>query len=174
VTPATRKRARSPKPIARRWLRRAIVATFLFLVASFAWAWLARALQPLQNTSVRHFDAIIVLGSPADQDGNPTPVQLDRVQEAVREYQLGVAPRILLTGGHAHNRFVEARVMARVAQAQGIPPSVILIEPRAQDTIQNACYSAEILHQLGLQSAEVISSDSHLPRAAMIFSNLHP
>lgn len=62
--------------------------------------------------------------------------------------------------------------MARVAQALGIPPGVLLIEPRAQDTIQNACYSAAILSQAGLHSAEVISSASHLPRAAMIFSNL--
>ncbi len=135
------------------------------------WATLARHFAPLANTSRQTFDAIIVLGTPADSDGNPTPSQLDRVTEAVREYQRGVAPRLLMTGGAAHNHFVEAQVMARVAQAQGVPPSVILIEPQAMDTLQNACYSTRILADRGLHSAEIVSSQAHLPRAAMIFSS---
>jgi hypothetical protein len=49
----------------------------------------------------------------ADSDGNPTPTQLARVTEAVHEYERGVAPRLILTGGAVLNRFVEARVMAR-------------------------------------------------------------
>ena len=36
----------------------------------------------------------------------PTPEQLARVTEAVREYERGVAPRLLFTGGPAHNQFV--------------------------------------------------------------------
>jgi uncharacterized SAM-binding protein YcdF (DUF218 family) len=67
---------------------------------------------------------------------------------------------------------VEARVMARVAHAQGIPESAIYAEPEAMDTIQNACYSARIMKAHGWHSAEVVSSASHLPRAAMIFSRL--
>ena len=109
------------------WRGRLILAAILIVTGIFASAFLARRLQPLQNTTAHHFDAILVLGTPADSDGNPTPTQLDRVTEAVREYQRGVAPRILLTGGPAHNRFVEAQVMARVAQALGIPPGVLLI-----------------------------------------------
>ncbi len=136
------------------------------------WAVFARSLAPTGNTSLTRFDAIIVLGSPADADGNPTPEQLSRVTEAVREYERGVAPRLILSGGAAHNRFVEARVMARVAEAQGIPASTISIEPRAMDTIQNACYSARIMEDHGWHSAEVISSGFHLPRAGLIFERL--
>jgi uncharacterized SAM-binding protein YcdF (DUF218 family) len=126
----------------------------------------------LSNTDRSTFDAILVLGTPADSDGNPTPEMLDRVSEAVREYERGIAPRLILTGGAAHNRFVEAEAMARVAQAQGVPASVILEEPYAQDTIQNACYSASILKAHGWSSAEIVSSPSHLPRAAIMVSNL--
>ena len=68
---------------------------------------------------------IIVLGTPADRDGNPRPKQLARVTEAVREYKRGVAPRLILTGGAVQNRFVEAQVMARAAEAQGIPESAL-------------------------------------------------
>ncbi len=110
--------------------------------------------------------------APADSDGNPTPKQLARVTEAVHEYERGVAPRLILTGGAVANRFVEARVMARTAQAQGIPESAILVEPEARDTIQNACYAARIMKAHGWRSAEVVSSASHLPRAGLIFSGL--
>ena len=136
------------------------------------WAILARTLAPLANTNRQSFDAIVVLGTPADSDGNPTPELLDRVTEAVHEYQRGVAPRILVTGAAAHNRFVEADVMARVAEAQGVPASQILEESQALDTIENACYSTRLMTTHGWHSAEVVSSAPHLPRAAIIFSHL--
>ena len=127
------------------------------ILALAGWAVVARQLAPVSNTGLTRFDAIIVLGTPADCDGNPTPEQLARVTEGVREYERGVAPRLILTGGAAHNRFVEARVMARAAEAQGIPASAIFVEPKAMDTIQNACYSVRIMKAHGWRSAEVVS-----------------
>jgi uncharacterized SAM-binding protein YcdF (DUF218 family) len=141
-------------------------------LAVLAWAAIARSVAPPANTNRITFDAIIVLGTPADSDGNPTPELLDRITEGVHEYQRGVAPRLIVTGAAAHNQFVEADVMARVAHAQGVPESRILEEPHALDTIQNGCYSKRILAAHGWNSAEIISSASHLPRAAMIFAHL--
>jgi uncharacterized SAM-binding protein YcdF (DUF218 family) len=154
------------------WRTRLILAAILLIFCLLAWGVLARRLAPASNTSLARFDAIIVLGDPADADGNPTPAQLARVTEAVHEYEHGVAPRLILTGGPAHNRFVEARVMARTAQAQGIPESAIFVEPEARDTMQNACNSLHIMKSHGWRSAEVVSSAAHLPRAALILSEL--
>ena len=153
------------------WPGRLILFAAFLVVGILAWAALARQFAPASNTSLG-FDAIIVLGWPADDDGNPTPEQLARVTEGVREYERGVAPRLIFTGGAAHNRFVEAEVMARAAAAQGIPPSAIFIETKALDTIQNACYSTRIMQAHGWHTAEVISSASHLPRAGLIFSGM--
>jgi uncharacterized SAM-binding protein YcdF (DUF218 family) len=141
-------------------------------LAVLAWATIARRLAPTSNCALTRFDAIIVLGTPADSDGNPKPEMLAHITEAVHEYERGAAPRLILTGGAAHNRFVEARVMARTAEAEGIPESAIFLEPQAMDTIQNACYSVRIMKAHGWRSAEVISSQDHLPRAALIFSSL--
>jgi uncharacterized SAM-binding protein YcdF (DUF218 family) len=154
------------------WLIRGALAFAVIGLVLTVWAILARRFAPTNNTSLTHFDAIIVLGTPADEDGNPTPDELERVTEAVHEYERGVAPRLIISGGAAHNRFVEARVMAQVAEAQGIPASAIHLEPRAMDTIQNACYSVQIMHAHGWHSAEVVSSAFHLPRAGIIFSRL--
>jgi uncharacterized SAM-binding protein YcdF (DUF218 family) len=142
------------------------------ILGLLAWGAIVRQLAPTSNTSLTRFDTLIVLGTPADRDGNPTPAQLARVTEAVYEYQRGVAPRMILTGAAAHNGFIEARVMARAAMAQGIPSSAIFVEPQAMDTIQNACYSVRIMQAHGWRSAEVVSNASHLPRAGLIFSRL--
>jgi uncharacterized SAM-binding protein YcdF (DUF218 family) len=147
----------------------ASVAAVLLLLGCGA---VARRFAPTSNTSLTRFDAIIVPGNPADSDGNPTPEQLARVTEGVHEYERGVAPRLILTGGAARNHFVEARVMARSAEAEGIPASAIFVEPEARNTIENACYSARIMKAHGWRSAEVVSTASHLPRAAIIFSSL--
>lgn len=137
-----------------------------------SWAAIARYTAPVSNTSLTRFDAIIVLGSPADPDGNPSPLQLSRVTEAVREYERGVAPRLIVTGGTNSHNHIEAEVMARTAMAQGIPASAVFVENRALDTIHNACYSVRIMKSHGWRSAEIVSTASHLPRAALIFEDL--
>lgn len=151
---------------------RIVFATAGLFAALLLWAVAARITAPRANTKRETFDAIVVLGTPADSDGNPTPELLDRITEGVHEYERGVAPHLIVTGGAAHNRFVEADVMAGVARAQGVPASAIIQESQALDTIQNACYSERILKAHGWRSVEVVSSASHLPRAAMIYSRI--
>jgi len=151
------------------WL---ILALFLMVVGVFAWAAVVRHQAPTSNTNLNHFDAIIVLGTAVDRDGNPTSWLLARVTEGVREYERGVAPRLILSGGPEPNHFVEADVMARAAEAEGIPGSAIVEEARSKDTIQNSCYSMQIMENHGWHSAEVVSSASHIPRAGIIFNQL--
>jgi uncharacterized SAM-binding protein YcdF (DUF218 family) len=173
ATPRRQPHHRPPFRRARRsWKFKLACAAVACILILFLWGLLARHFAPAGNTAIDRFDAIIVLGNPADSDGNPTPTQLARVTEAVHEYERGVAPRLILTGGPAANQYVEARVMARTAEAQGIPESAIFVEPEAKDTIQNACYSVRIMKAHGWNSAEVVSSPSHLPRAGLIFSRL--
>lgn len=139
------------------------------IVVLTVWAILARALAPEANTTLSRFDAIIVLGVPADAEGNPAPEQLARVTEGVHEYERGVAPRLILAGGLTGHGYVEAQVMARTAEAMGVPASSIFQEGRSKDTIHNACYAAQIMQAHGWRSAEVVSSARQLPRAALIF-----
>ncbi len=172
--PAARRRPR--KTVRRRgfasWLLKLAVAAAVAVMALLAWGDLARRFAPVSNTSLQRCDAIVVLGSPAESDGNPSPIELARTTEAVREYERGVAPRLIFTGGDVANRFVEARVMAQVAEAQGIPAAAVVLETHARDTIENACYATRIMQAHGWNSAEVVTSRSHAPRAAMIFSRM--
>jgi uncharacterized SAM-binding protein YcdF (DUF218 family) len=153
------------------WFRRLVVAAFVCVVFYVAAVWVIDRTLPLSNTSATHFDTIIVLGYPAKPDGTPRPEMRERVLEGVREYRAGVAPRIIVTGGAAHNEYVEAHVMAQLAEAQGVPVDAVIEEGQAHDTIQNAYYSVAIMEAHGWHSAEVVSSPSHLRRASLIFAH---
>jgi uncharacterized SAM-binding protein YcdF (DUF218 family) len=145
---------------------------YLFLIAFVLVLIIAGnyATLPTRNTAQTHFDTIIVLGTPAKSDGTPSPEQRERVLEGIREYKAGVAPRIIVTGAAAHNRFVEAHTMAQFAATQGVPTSAILEEPQAANTIQNIYYSAQLMHQHNWSSAEIVSSPNHLGRTALILN----
>lgn len=126
---------------------------------------------PLANTDAKHFDAIVVLGTPTLDDGSPSPEQRERTEEGVREFKAGVAPVLLMTGGAAHNHFVEAEAMKKLAVSEGVPADAVIVEGQAQDTIQNIFYSDRILEAHHWHAIEVVSSPSHLPRAALILSH---
>jgi uncharacterized SAM-binding protein YcdF (DUF218 family) len=126
---------------------------------------------PITNTNLTHFDTIIVLGTPANLDGTPSPEQRERTLEGIREFKAGIAPHLIFTGAAAHNQFVEAHTMATLALAQGVPPDAIIEEGQAQNTVQNIFYSQRIMAAQGWTSAEVVSSPSHLPRTALILKH---
>ena len=154
-----------------RILRRvAAILLVLFVIATLATIFIYRSI-PSQNTPAADFHVIIVLGTPANPDGTPSPEQRERTLEGVREFQAGVAPHIIFTGGPAHNQFVEAHVMAKLAMSKGVPPNAIIEEDQAQNTIQNIFYSRRIMSSYGWDTAEVVSSPSHLPRTALILEH---
>ena len=153
------------------WFRRLLIFALVCGVIYVGVVFFLDRTLPLSNTSAAHFDTLIVLGNPAKRDGTPGPEMRERVLEGVREYRAGVAPRIIMTGGAAHNDYVEAHVMAELAKAQGVPATAIVEEGQAKDTIQNAYYSVKIMQAHGWHSAEVVSTHSHLPRASLIFAH---
>lgn len=146
----------------------AAAAVLALLVAGAA----ARRMARTSNTARATFDAMIILGYPATSDGDPSARELASVDEAVREYERGAAPRLIFTGSAVANQFFEAKVMARAAEAQGIPPQAVLIETQARNTAENACYAVRIMKAHGWNSAEVIANSAHLSRAALIFGRM--
>lgn len=138
------------------------------VTARMAWFYLSI---PSSNTALQHFDTLIVLGNPCNPDGTPGPEQRERVLESVRQYRQGVAPHIIMSGAAAHNQWVEADSMKKLAVAQGVPADAVLEDTRAQNTIDNIVNSSAIMAAQNWHSAEIVSSPSHLPRAALILQH---
>lgn len=126
---------------------------------------------PAHSTHLTKSDVIIVLGTPSDSEGNPSPVMKERVLQGVELLKKNYAQYIIFTGAAAHNEFVEAEVMANLARANGIAPTKIICEANAQNTAQNAFNSVEIMREHGWKSAIVVTSAAHLRRASHIFSH---
>jgi uncharacterized SAM-binding protein YcdF (DUF218 family) len=126
---------------------------------------------PSGDTKQAQFDTIIVLGCPSLPDGSPGLEQRQRVVEGVREYERHIAPRLIMTGGAAHNHFVEAHTMALLAESMGVPVDSVIEEDQAKDTVQNIFYSVALMRAHGWSSAEVVSSPSHLPRTGLILEH---
>lgn len=140
-----------------------LLAVWIFLIALIFYFTV-----PLGNIQADHYDVLLVLGYPTSKNGSPRPEQRQRVLEAVRQYHAGVAPRIILAGGAAHNRFVEADAMAAMAKANGVPAGAILEDRSSQNTVENIENATEIMHTHGWNSVEAITSPAHARRASFI------
>ena len=154
-----------------RLFRKLLILVIIIVIATFVGATINYGTIPTSNSILPQFDAIVVLGTPANPDGSPSPEQRERTLEGIREFKAGIAPHLIFTGAAAHNQFIEAHVMAMLALSQGVPPTAIIEEDHAQNTVQNIFYSRQIMSNSGWNSAEVVSSASHLPRTALILEH---
>ncbi|MGD0647726.1 MAG: YdcF family protein [Acidobacteriaceae bacterium] len=151
-----------------RWMERLLAGLGLLILLFLLVLVATYVTVPTQNCSLSHFDTILVLGTPTLENGQPSPEERERVNEAVREFKAGRAGHIIFSGGATMKQFVEGQSMATLAETQGIPASDIVVEDKARNTIQNIYFGNQIMQQKGWTSVEVVSSPSHLPRGALI------
>lgn len=149
-------------------LRRALViALGLLTLGVFGLAlyvWLAG-----RHERARRVPAIVVLGAQVRPDGSPSPALQARMQKAVTLYRAGMAPLLVLSGGEVDGRPAEARVMAGLAEAAGIPPEALLLEASSRSTFENARLTAELLRERDIDQAVLVSDPFHLLRARQQF-----
>jgi uncharacterized SAM-binding protein YcdF (DUF218 family) len=153
------------------WIERILAGFGLLMIVAMLLVFITYVTVPTHNSNLTHFDTIIVLGSPALANGQPSPEERARVMEGVREFKAGRAGHIIFSGGPTENQFADGQVMARVAEEAGVPTDDVVIEGESQNTIQNVFYSHKIMERMGWTSAEVVSSPSHLPRAGLILQH---
>jgi vancomycin permeability regulator SanA len=104
-----------------------------------------------------------VLGYPARSDGEPHPVQRERVGAGVLAYRRHGCERIVLSGGAVHNGHVEADAMARIARELGVPGEALVLERSARNTFENVALGAPLL--AGYDTLYIASEPLHGRRA---------
>jgi len=116
-------------------------------------------------------DAIVALGAAFRRDGHPSSALVRRTHHALALYVAGAAPLLLFTGGPCggDGRRSEAEAMAAIARDAGVPEAVILLEPQARNTRENAAFSAEMLRPRGGQRVLLVTDPFHMPRARLVF-----
>ena len=153
-----------------KWRTGLLLLVFLLVFIAMAATWSLWQAAPTGNTTQTKFDVILVLGVPTLKNGSASPGQRARVLEGVEEWRRGVAPRVIVSGTAAHNKWVEADTMAQLARSWGVPSEDVIEEPQALNTIQNVYYTWAIMQAHGWKSAEVITTTDHLPRAGRILA----
>ena len=122
------------------------------------------------NSNIKKFDVIIVLGSPAADNCEPGLIMKGRVAKGIELLKLGIGKKILFTGSSVRNNCTEAEVMAAYAISNGVSKINILKESRAENTYQNAYYSIEQMKKLNLASAAIVTSEPHINRSCAVFA----
>jgi len=166
----------------RKLLRKRCSIAAVILLVIFSNGWLANWFthtwewKPVTLPANAHYSAAIVLGGFSSQisptDGRFSSAA-DRFIQGMRLQTTGKVSHILISGGNGNLNpgvYSEA-TWAKVQLKQlNIPDSVILIENKSRNTLENAQYSAEVLAKSGLKPPFVlVTSAFHMRRAVMIF-----
>jgi uncharacterized SAM-binding protein YcdF (DUF218 family) len=73
----------------------------------------------------------------------------DAVSPAADSFRSGLAPLIVLTGGHNRRNpdHVESDVHAQLLQAQGIAPEQMLLERRSRTSVENVAFARPLIEE---------------------------
>lgn len=93
-----------------------------------------------------------------------------RAVEAVRLYNEGWAPHIIFSGAALDPTSPSnAQIMAKAAEAQGVPSSAIEIEEASTSTQENAADVATMIKGRGYHQLILVTSPYHQRRASILF-----
>lgn len=132
-------------------------------------AWVSYRIWDVGNRDQRgRVDAIVVLGA-AQYNGRPSAILKARLDHAIRLYDDGLAPYLVVTGGKAEgDRTTEAASARAYALAKGVPRNAILVEDQGRTTLESLRAVAAILHERGLTSTLFVSDRTHMLRVLRI------
>lgn len=107
------------------------------------------------------YDAIIVPGYPFSPNGKMNPIYKARLYWAYHLYKTGKTKNIIVSGSAVHTPYVEAKVYALYLVELGIDPDHVIIEDRAEHSLENVFYSMEIAQAHGFKKVAVVSDKAH-------------
>ncbi len=125
-------------------------------------------------------EAIVVLGGgtdPAEYPRSTTEINGsgDRVLYGALLYKEGKAPLVLLSGGSitflGKHPSTPAEQMAEIMTWIGVPEDAMVLQPKSQNTYEDALYCAEILKERGIKRIILVTSAFHMPRAVGLFEH---
>ena len=123
-------------------------------------------------------DAIVVLGG-VTVPAVPPRVEIeiegggDRLLHGLRLLRAGKAPLVIFSGGAltrlTGSHMSEARQFLQLAVESGVDSAVIVLEEHSRNTHENAIHTRKLLEERGLREVLLVTSASHMRRAAAAF-----
>ena len=114
------------------------------------------------------YDCILVLGAGIWGD-KPSPMLQDRLDEAIKLYEAGIAPKIIMSGDNGQEGYDEVNVMKDYATQKGIPSEDIFMDHAGFSTYESIYRAKEIFK---VEKAIIVTQKYHLYRALHIGNKL--
>ena len=107
-------------------------------------------------------DCALVLGAGLRDDGSPSDVLRDRLDESRVLYRAGRVRRIIVSGDHQTPWYDEPNAMRVYLEANGVAPEVIFMDHAGVDTYSSVWRAK---HVFGASRIVVVTQRFHLARA---------
>jgi len=123
-------------------------------------------------------DAIIVPGRGVYPDGTLFKDPESRIRKAVRLFQDGVAPKIIMSGGFSYHvknitSANEAKAMKEYAVSLGMKAENIIEEGRSTHTLANAYFCKKALCEPNdWKDIVIVASGDHIKRVTYVFNKV--
>jgi uncharacterized SAM-binding protein YcdF (DUF218 family) len=109
--------------------------------------------------------AIVILGYGLNPDGTMRTILRRRVLTGLTVAQFFPQSPIIVTGGNPQNGRTEAGQMRNMLRLLGVPDARIIVEDKANSTVQNAQFSVPLAEQAGASGIILVTSTTHQDRA---------
>lgn len=109
--------------------------------------------------------AIVVLGYGLNPDGTMRFVLQTRLLAGLVAAQFFPQSPIIVTGGNPRNGVTEAAAMRDGLRFMGFPDKRIIVEDRANSTVQNARFSVPLARKANTSGIILVTSSTHQGRA---------
>lgn len=110
----------------------------------------------------RHYNAILVLGAGVYEDGRPTPMLRERLDQGLELYHQGVAPKLLLSGDHGRRSYDEVNAMKQYMLDLGVPQEDLFLDHAGLNTYASMVRAKEVFQ---CESIVIVTQRYHLSRA---------
>ncbi|MGU3500020.1 YdcF family protein [Mycobacterium sp. C31M] len=109
--------------------------------------------------------AIVILGYGLTPDGWMRPILYTRVLTGLAVAQAFPQSPIIVTGGNPRSGRTEAGEMSNLLRLLGFPANRIIIEDKANSTVQNARFSVPLAEKADTSGIILVTSSTHQGRA---------
>jgi vancomycin permeability regulator SanA len=121
-----------------------------------------KILTPEEAAKIQNADCILVLGCQVRNNGVPSAMLEDRLRRSVELYDLGAAPKLLMSGDHGRENYDEVGAMRQYAMDNGVPSEDIFMDHAGFSTYESM-YRARDVFQA--KKIIIVTQQYHLYRS---------
>ena len=121
-----------------------------------------KILTPQEAAIIQDADCILVLGCQVRNNGVPSAMLEDRLRRSVELYDLGAAPKLLMSGDHGRTDYDEVNAMRQYALDAGVPPADVFMDHAGFSTYESM-YRARDVFQA--KKVIIVTQQYHLYRS---------